>query len=81
MLTVGREYLTFKEVGLLIGSAREQRRYGHRDSTIILVAHRHGLRAGELCALRWDQVDLRSSLFARPTFEEWNAKLAPDGRQ
>ena len=37
-------------------------RYGHRDSTMILVAYRHGLRAGELCSLRWDQVDLGRGL-------------------
>jgi integrase len=29
-----------------------------RDSTMILMAFRHGLRAAELVDLRWDQVDL-----------------------
>jgi integrase len=33
-------------------------RYGHRDATMILLAFRHGLRASELCTLRWDQIDL-----------------------
>ena len=33
-------------------------RHGHRDATMILLAFRHGLRASELCSLRWDQVDL-----------------------
>jgi integrase len=33
-------------------------RYGHRDATMILLAFRHGLRASELCSLRWEQVDL-----------------------
>jgi type 1 fimbriae regulatory protein FimB/type 1 fimbriae regulatory protein FimE len=33
-------------------------RYGDRDATMILLAYRHGLRASELCSLRWDQVDL-----------------------
>jgi type 1 fimbriae regulatory protein FimB/type 1 fimbriae regulatory protein FimE len=33
-------------------------RYGHRDATMILLAFRHGLRVSELCALRWEQVDL-----------------------
>src|SRR6476659_2763431 len=32
--------------------------YGHRDATMILLAFRHGLRASELCSLRWEQVDL-----------------------
>ncbi|MGA8610883.1 MAG: tyrosine-type recombinase/integrase [Xanthobacteraceae bacterium] len=34
------------------------RAYGHRDATMILVAYRHGLRAAELCSLRWEQIDL-----------------------
>jgi type 1 fimbriae regulatory protein FimB/type 1 fimbriae regulatory protein FimE len=33
-------------------------RHGHRDATMILMGFRHGLRASELCSLRWDQVDL-----------------------
>jgi integrase len=38
--------------------AAKQNRYGHRDATAILVAYRHGLRASELVALRWDDIDL-----------------------
>jgi integrase len=52
-----REYLTEKEVERLIKAAGSNR-WGHRDATMILIAYRHGLRASELCALRWDQVDL-----------------------
>jgi type 1 fimbriae regulatory protein FimE len=37
-------------------------RYGLRDATMILVAYRHGLRPGELCALRWDQIDFAHGL-------------------
>jgi integrase len=63
-----REYLTVKEIGLLMDTARKRGRYGHRDATMILVAYRHGLRAGELCSLRWDQVDLgRGLLHVRRT--------------
>lgn len=29
---------------------------------MILLAYRHGLRVSELCALRWDQVDLEAGL-------------------
>jgi hypothetical protein len=32
--------------------------HGDRDATMILLAFRHGLRASELCSLRWEQVDL-----------------------
>jgi site-specific recombinase XerD len=57
-----REYLTVKEVERLIDTARDRGRYGHRDATMILVAYRHGLRAAELCSLRWEQVDLGRGL-------------------
>ena len=53
-----REYLTPKEVERLIHAARSpDRRHGHRDATMILVAFRHGLRVSELCNLTWDQVE------------------------
>src|SRR4029077_17991856 len=52
-----REYLTEKEVERLMKAAGRNR-YGHRDATMILLAFRHGLRASELCSLRWEQVDL-----------------------
>jgi type 1 fimbriae regulatory protein FimE len=57
-----REYLTVKEVDKLMQGARERGRYGHRDATMILTAYRHGLRASEVCTLRWDQVDLGRGL-------------------
>src|SRR6476660_5704763 len=52
-----REYLTEREVERLMKAAGNNR-HGHRDATMILKAFRHGLRASELCSLRWDQVDL-----------------------
>jgi type 1 fimbriae regulatory protein FimB/type 1 fimbriae regulatory protein FimE len=51
-----REYLTEAEVERLITSAKGNR-WGHRDSTMVLLAYRHGLRASELVDLRWDQVE------------------------
>ena len=33
---------------------------GHRDATAILLAYRHGLRASELVALRWDDINLQA---------------------
>ena len=54
-----REYLTASEVEKLIAAAGNNR-YGHRDSTMILIAYRHGLRAAELVSLRWDAVDFRT---------------------
>src|SRR4249919_2975958 len=61
-VTVGkrsREYLTEREVERLIEAAK-QNRSGHRDATAILVAYRHGLRASELVALRWDDIELQT---------------------
>jgi type 1 fimbriae regulatory protein FimB/type 1 fimbriae regulatory protein FimE len=52
-----REYLTEREVERLMKAAGDNR-HGHRDATMILLAFRHGLRASELCSLRWEQVDL-----------------------
>src|SRR5215831_16692911 len=55
-----REYLTEKEVDRLIQAARNRGRNGARDAAAILLAYRHGLRAAELCPLRWSQIDLRN---------------------
>jgi type 1 fimbriae regulatory protein FimB/type 1 fimbriae regulatory protein FimE len=54
-----REYLTEAEVERLIDAARKRGRNGARDAAAILLAYRHGLRASELCHLRWSQIDLR----------------------
>jgi integrase len=40
-------------------AAARNNRHGHRDATKILVTYRHGLRATEVCQLRWDQYDLK----------------------
>jgi type 1 fimbriae regulatory protein FimB/type 1 fimbriae regulatory protein FimE len=55
-----REHLTTQEVERLIEAAKANR-HGHRDSTMILIAFRHGLRASELVDLRWDQVHFETA--------------------
>lgn len=55
-----REHLTETEVEKLMQAAKGNR-WGHRDSTMILVAWRHGLRVSELVDLRWDQLDFASA--------------------
>jgi integrase len=55
-----REHLTETEVEKLIEAAKGNR-HGHRDATMVLVAYRHGLRASEICELRWDQIDFASA--------------------
>ena len=56
-----REHLTEPEVEKLIEAAKGNR-HGHRDACMILIAYRHGLRASELCDLRWDQVSFSSAV-------------------
>jgi site-specific recombinase XerD len=47
-----REYLTQREIDKLMDAARSGSRYGHRDSTMILIAYRHGLRGNVRQLLR-----------------------------
>lgn len=47
------------EVELMIRVARKIGRHGIRDSGIILLMFRHGLRTAELVALKWSSVDLK----------------------
>ena len=55
-----REYLLPAEIEKLVKAAKDGR-WGHRDSTLILVAYRHGLRAKEACELEWSQVEFGRS--------------------
>ena len=54
-----REHLTEREVNKLIEAAKGNR-WGQRDSTMLLVAFRHGLRASELCSLQWSDIEFES---------------------
>ena len=56
-----REHLTEPEVERLIAACKDNR-HAHRDATMILAAFRHGLRASELCSLRWDQVEFEGGV-------------------
>ena len=55
-----REHLTADEVERLIEAASANRQ-GHRDALMTLLAFRHGLRAAEVCDLRWEQIDFASA--------------------
>ena len=55
-----REHLTTAEVERLIEVAGTNRA-GGRDALTILLAFRHGLRAAEVCDLRWEQVDFKAA--------------------
>jgi integrase len=55
-----REHLTADEVERLIETASANRQ-GQRDALMVLLAFRHGLRAGELVDLRWEQIDFATA--------------------
>lgn len=55
-----REHLTDGEVEQLIEAAKANR-YGHRDALMILLTYRHGLRAAEICDLRWEQINFNDA--------------------
>ena len=50
------EHITPNEMAKLIEAAKSNRN-GLRDSTMILVTYRHGLRASEVTSLEWTQID------------------------
>jgi type 1 fimbriae regulatory protein FimB/type 1 fimbriae regulatory protein FimE len=54
-----REYLTEREVEKLIAAAKGNR-WRQRDSAMILIAFRHGLRASELCSLQWSDAEFET---------------------
>jgi type 1 fimbriae regulatory protein FimB/type 1 fimbriae regulatory protein FimE len=54
-----REYLFEEEVKAMIQVAFKGR-WGHRDSTLILMGYRHGLRISELVNLRWQQINFNT---------------------
>jgi type 1 fimbriae regulatory protein FimB/type 1 fimbriae regulatory protein FimE len=55
-----REHLTEREVQKLIEAAKKNRN-GQRDTAMILVCFRHGLRASELCELQWSDVEFETA--------------------
>lgn len=57
-----RLYLTDDEVQVLIRTAKTTGRNKTRNSLIFLIGYRHGLRVGELCDLRWSDVDFEAGL-------------------
>lgn len=52
-----REYLLESEVDAVISAAKKSR-HGLRDSTLVLLSYRHGLRVSEAINLKWEDLDL-----------------------
>src|SRR5436305_1758810 len=55
-----REYLTEAEIERLLKAVKANR-WAQRDTAMILVAYRHGLRASEVTDLRWHQIDFATA--------------------
>lgn len=61
-----RLHLTPDEARKLIECAAKRGRQPFRDKVMVRMAYRHGLRAIEVCELRWDQINLEEgSLLVR----------------
>ena len=61
-----RKHVTHAEAESMVAAARKSGRYGHRDSTLILLTYRHGLRVAEVVALQWADVDFKAgTLYVR----------------
>lgn len=58
-----RKYLRIDEVDRLINAAGSVGRNRLRDTTIILMMFRHGLRVSEATSITWAQLDLQAGCF------------------
>ena len=65
-----RDFLFKWEVDALIDSAKGGR-HGLRDSLVVSLMFRHGLRASELCALRQVDVNLKASRIVELLPHRW----------
>jgi integrase len=72
-----REHLFPDEVEAMIKAARHVGRHPLRDSTLILLAYRHGLRVSELVALRWEQVNFPSGTIYINRLKNGNSSTHP----
>ncbi len=76
-----REYLTADEVNDLRLAAKKFGRHRLRDSTLILMSYRHGLRVSEATDLRWDQVDFKHELLHVRRLKNGTASNHPLGKE
>jgi integrase len=73
-----RDYLTKQEVEeMIVATKKANGRTADRDALLIMLGYRHGLRASELTALRWDQVDLKAGLLHVARLKHGDASTQP----
>ncbi len=59
------DYLTEKQIKELMGACKEDRQ-SYRNSSLILIGFRHGLRRSEICDLTWQDINLEDGfIFCR----------------
>ena len=57
-----RRYLRPDEAHRLIAAAGQRGRYQFRDTVLVRLVYRHGLRAKEAVAMRWSQIGLEAGV-------------------
>jgi integrase len=57
-----RRHLRPPEANQLIKAAGQRRRHPFRDTVLVRLVYRHGLRASEAVGLRWSQIDLEAGV-------------------
>jgi type 1 fimbriae regulatory protein FimE len=72
-----RKYLTSHEIDQVIVAARKVGRHSSRDSTLVLLMYRHGLRVAEAVSLRWDAVNLQAGLLHGHQLKNGQAAVHP----
>ena len=52
--------LNERQIDSLVKAAKQFGKHGLRNATLILMAHRHGMRVSELINLKWNHIDLEA---------------------
>lgn len=75
-----REHLLHDEVETMREAIKKKGgRHAHRDSTLILLMYRHGLRVEEATNLKWEQIDFASSNIHVRRIKQGNPSTQPLG--
>lgn len=75
-----REHLLQEEVeAMREGIKKKGGRHAHRDSTLILVMYRHGLRVEEAANLKWEQIDFAAGNIHVRRIKRGNPSTQPLG--
>ena len=76
--SLSRKYLTPDAVERMMITARQAGgRLAEHDALLIMMAWRHGFRASELIALRWDQIHLKAGTQHVAGLRNGPARLIP----